>query len=141
MRYDLAWIPAALIFMIPIAAIIVGYLTQKLKSDERMRAIEKGVPLPPELEGRHPWDREKDPWERAADFRVAGLICIAVGLGLVALFAGLSWSLPEFPAGVTAAAGIPFLIGVALFYEYGVRSRELGPRPMPPASIPRRPES
>jgi len=120
----------ALIFAIPITAIIVSYFTRKLQSEERIRAIEKGVPLSPVgPEGGHAWDRVKDPWERATNFRVAGLICIAVGIGLVPLFLGLWWSVPEFPAGVTTAAAIPFLIGVALFYEYTVRIRELGPRP------------
>ena len=129
-----------LVFAIPITAIIVGYFTRKLQSEERLRAIEKGVALPPEgPQGRHPWDHGKDPWERAADFRIGGLICMAVGLGLVPLFLGLWWSLPEFPGGVTAVAAIPFLVGVALFYEFRVRIRELGPRPMPSISHPQGP--
>jgi hypothetical protein len=122
-----------IIFAIPITAIIVSYFTRKLQSQERLRAIEKGVSLPEPLD----W-RAKDPWERAADLRLGGLICVAVGLGLVALFAGLSWSVPEFPKGVSAVAAIPFLIGVALLYECGTRRRELGPRPIPRVSQPDR---
>ena len=64
-----------LIFASPITAIITSYFTRKLQSQERLRAMERGVPLPPEgPQGGHPWDRIKDPWERAADFRLGGLI-------------------------------------------------------------------
>jgi hypothetical protein len=144
MNWGAFWavIPGILIFMIPITAIIVGYLNRKLQSEERLRAIEKGVPIPQttaEIEGRHSWDRPSDPWERAAGFRVGGLICMAVGVGIGLLFAGLAWSLPEFPEGLIAVAAIPFLVGAVLFYEFQVRTRELGPRPMPPASTPQPP--
>lgn len=118
-----------LIFGVPITAIIVGYLMRRLQSQERLRAIEKGVPLP-DAQG---WP-QPNPWARAADLRLAGLICAAVGLGLVALFVGLWWSLPGFPFGVCFTATIPFLIGVALLYESATRRRELGPRPMPPVA-------
>jgi len=124
-----------LIFAIPIAALVTSYFMRKLQSQERLKAIEKGVPLPPEgPQGGHSWDRIRDPWGRVADLRLGGLICIAVGIGLVALFLGLAWSLPEFPIGVSAVAVIPFLIGLVLLYEYNVRIRELGPRPVPPGS-------
>ena len=136
------WAPLvffALIFAIPITAIITSYFTRKLQSQERLRAMERGLPLPPEgPQGGHPWDRIKDSWDHVADFRLAGLICIAVGIGLVPLFLALAWSIPEFPVGVTAVAAIPFLIGLALLYEYGVRTRELGPRPAPPGVRPDR---
>ena len=136
------WAPLvffALIFAIPITAIITSYFTRKLQSQERLRAMERGLPLPPEgPQGGHPWDRIKDSWERAADFRLAGLICVAVGIGLGPLFWGLSLSIPDFPVAVTAVAAIPFLIGVALLYEYSVRTRELGPRPAPPGVRPER---
>jgi Flp pilus assembly protein TadB len=117
-----------IIFLIPISAIIVSYFTRKLQSQERLRAIEKGVPLP-EIPASQP-----DPWQRAADLRLAGLILVAVGLGLVALFVGLWWSVVGFPFGVCFTATIPFLIGVALLYESATRRRELGPRPMPPVA-------
>jgi peptidoglycan/LPS O-acetylase OafA/YrhL len=113
---------------IPITAIVVSYFMRKLQSQERLRAIEKGVPLP-EIPASQP-----DLWQRTADLRLAGLILVAVGLGLVALFVGLWWSVPEFPFGVSFTATIPFLIGVALLYESATRRRELGPRPMPPVA-------
>jgi ABC-type Fe3+ transport system permease subunit len=116
------------VFLIPITAIIVSYFTRKLQSEERLRAIEKGVPLP-EIPASLP-----DRWQRAADLRLAGLILVAVGLGLVALFVGLWWSVEGFPFGVCFAATIPFLIGVAFLYEYRMRRKELGPRPMPPVA-------
>ena len=111
------------VIFIPLVGMLVGYLIQKLKSEERLRAIEKGVALPAEPV------HVRDPWEYAAKFRVAGLVLTSVGVGLLILLASLAESLPEFPKGVIAVAAIPFLIGLAMFYEYRARSRELGPRP------------
>jgi len=127
--------------LIPLGGMAFGLVTQWLKTKERMLAIERGVALPPDPTSSRLWDRiqPKDAWEKAADLRVAGLICMATGAGLAVLFAGLSLSLPSFPKGVIGAAAIPFLIGVALFFEYNVRSRELGPRVTPPASTPPQP--
>jgi hypothetical protein len=109
--------------LIPIVGMITGMVMQRFKTQERLRMIEKGLPLPPE----RAWQAD-DPWEDAANFRIGGLVLIAVGLGLLALLAGLSVSLPQFPKGIMAASAIPFLIGVALVYESRVRIRELGPR-------------
>jgi hypothetical protein len=111
--------------LIPLVGMLVGYLIQKLKSEERLRAIEKGLPLPAEQ------PHVSDPWKLAEALRLAGLILIAIGLGIAALLVSLSLSLPDFPKGVIAAS-IPFLIGVALLIEHRARCRELGPRP--PAS-------
>lgn len=91
-----------LVFAIPITAIIVAHFTRKPQSEERLRAIEKGVALLTEgPQGWHAWDRGRDPWERAADFRIGGLICMAVGLGLVPPVCRFVVVSAEFPGGVT----------------------------------------
>jgi hypothetical protein len=110
---------------IPLMGMLVGYLIQKLKSEERLRAIEKGVPIPAEP------TRVSDPWRLARALRLGGMVQIAIGLGLLVLFASLAATLPEFPKGVIAVSAIPVLIGVALLIEHRVRMRELGPPPPP----------
>ena len=102
--------------VVTMAAIFAGVVVQRFKTQERLRAIERGVPLPPEPE-RRPLSME----EQAANYRVAGIICVALGLGLLVLFASLSITLPRFPKGVNGAAAIPFFIGVGLLIEYRMR--------------------
>jgi hypothetical protein len=131
---DWGWvIPATAWILIPLGGMAVGVVMQWLRSKERMLAIEKGVPVPPSPWNQH-LDRTRDPWKLAESLRLAGLVLVAIGLGVTALLVSLSLSLPDFPKGVIAAGTIPLLIGVALLIEHRVRSRELGPRPSPPAS-------
>jgi sterol desaturase/sphingolipid hydroxylase (fatty acid hydroxylase superfamily) len=123
-----------LFVLIPLGGMTVGYLMQRLKSQERLRAIEKGVLIPPDPV------RSNDPWKLASALRLGGTVLIAVGLGVLVLLVALAASLPEFPRGVIAVSAIPTLIGVALLIEHRVRSRELGPRPNSSAnssSVPR----
>ena len=111
--------------IIPVAAIIAGVLVQRFKTQERLRLIERGIPLPPEPLLRGPWDRrDLSPSETAAHFRLAGTICIAVGVGLFGLFTTLAETEPAFPRGVIAVAGIPFCLGAGFLIEYRTRRRE-----------------
>jgi hypothetical protein len=120
-----------LFVLIPLGGMTVGYLMQKLRSEERLRAIEKGVALPADP------PHTRDPWRLARALRLGGMIQVAIGLGLLALFVSLAETLPEFPKGVIAVSAIPVLIGVALLIEHRIRMRELGPPP--PASALRPP--
>jgi protein-S-isoprenylcysteine O-methyltransferase Ste14 len=109
--------------IIPLVGIVVGFLVKRLQSEERLRLIEKGLPLPPA--------RVHDPRRSATGFRLAGIISVAVGLGLLVLFVSLATTLPasaEFPKGVIAVAAIPFLVGLGLLFEYRLRVRELKER-------------
>jgi hypothetical protein len=125
---DWGWlIPATAWILIPLGGMAVGVVVHWLRTKERLLAIEKGVALPPE-----PVHPPRDPWELAANFRIGGLITAAVGVGLFGLLLALAETLPGFPRGVMAVALIPFLVGVALLYEYRTRVRELGQRPRPP---------
>jgi Domain of unknown function (DUF6249) len=116
------FVVVAIFVVIPIMAMATGILLARFKTQERLRAIEKGVPLPPEL--AHAADR----WDRAAGFRVAGMITMAAGLGLLILFGALAATVPGFAKGVIAIAAIPILIGAALLIEHRVRVRELKER-------------
>src|SRR6266699_3757616 len=66
----------------PIGSMIIGYLVQRLRSRERLLAIEKGVPLP-----------RANRLEGEKNFRLAGMICVAAGVGLLILFTSLAVSL------------------------------------------------
>lgn len=113
--------------LIPVAMMIAGVAIQWFRTQERLRLIEKGVPiaeLPPAWPSRRPLNH----WELAANFRVAGIINVAVGLGLLILFTTLAETLPQFPKGVIAVSAIPFLVGMGLLLEYRLRRKELAAR-------------
>ena len=105
------------VFSIPIVALVVIYLSRRLKSQERIKAIEKGVPIPFE---------PADPRERAATVRRWGIVLVALGLGLIVFFVVVAAVRQErhVIAGVGAAA-IPIFIGLGLLYDYRLRSKEL----------------
>ena len=117
------WFFAIIWGIIPIAMTIAGVMVQRFKTKERLLAIEKGLPLPPT-----PSRRALNPWEFAANFRLAGIICVAVALGLSALFTSLAETVPQFPKGVIAISAIPFLVGLGLLLEYRIRRKEIEAR-------------
>jgi hypothetical protein len=127
-----------LIFGLPLAGMIYGYFMERLKSQERMKAMEKGIPISAQgsmlknqfdLDPMQAWSARKTPWERADDLRLAGLICIAVGVGLALLLWTLARSIEDVQKGVFVVGAIPGLIGVVLLYESNRRLGHLGPRP------------
>jgi len=70
-------IPVVAIVMtmsIPSVAILVGFGVSRHKTQIRLKAIEKGVPIPFEDEG-------KDLYERMAKSRKAGIIATMLGSG------------------------------------------------------------
>lgn len=107
-----------MIFLIPITAIIVGYFMRRLQSQERLKAIEKGVPIP--------MAPAADPVERAARTRKNGIILVAAGLGW-GFFMIVTAVISQQKGAVIAMAfgAIPILIGLGLVYEYRLRSREI----------------
>jgi len=117
------WLLAIIWGIIPVAMTFAGVMVQRLKTKERLLAIEKGLPLPPA-----PSRRALSPWEFAANFRLAGIICVAVGLGLSVLFASLAETVPQFPKGVIAISAIPFLLGLGFLLEYRLRRKEIAAR-------------
>lgn len=105
--------------IVPIVAMIAGVMMQRFRTQERLRAIEKGVPLP-----AWPAPRVITPEERTAAMRVAGILCIAISLGLFILFASLAFTIQEFPNGVVAVPALPFFVGVGFLIEYRLRRKE-----------------
>ncbi len=104
--------------LIPVAAMIMIYFVRSLQTKERLRAIEKGIPLP--ADGR-------DPWERAVSIRHSGIMSLAAGLGITVLFVGIQ-VVSQVPAMIVLGLGvgaIPMLVGGGQLLEYWLRVREL----------------
>src|SRR5574341_681083 len=105
------------VFSVPIVALIVVYLVRKLHSQERIKAIEKGVPIPFE---------PQDPRERVARTRRLGIVLVALGLGMIVLFAVVVMVERDRDALIGMGfAAIPILIGLGLLYDYRLRSKEI----------------
>jgi cell division protein FtsX len=104
---------------IPIAAMCAGVMIQWLRTQERLRCIEKGIPLPP-----WPVRPALNLEDRIAAMRMAGMLCVAISLGLLVLFAALAATIPQFAKGVMAVPAIPLFIGAAFLIEYRIRRKE-----------------
>ncbi|MCP2604862.1 DUF6249 domain-containing protein [Candidatus Aminicenantes bacterium AH-873-B07] len=100
-------------FLIPIIGIIGGcliaifamyfkYKERKLRQAERLAAIEKGMPLPPEPE------EEKTIEERKRGLLTAGFITLFTGIGIFISFFFLSGF------NVASIGFIPFAIGMGM---------------------------
>jgi Flp pilus assembly protein TadB len=130
----------AMVLGIVIVANISNYHTRKLKSEERMAAIAKGIALPPEpdpqltalgqldrLSSLGQLDRLSSAEERASrarGLRTGGIVLISVGVGVSVFGLLLAWIVQEHDVLVVAAAGlIPLVIGVGLLVDYAVRAR------------------
>jgi hypothetical protein len=113
--------------IIPVAMIAGGVIMQWFRTQERLRLIEKGVPVA-ELPPIWPSRRPLSPWEQTANFRVAGIVLVAIGLGLLFLFTALASTIPEFPKAVVAVSAIPLLMGVGFLIEYRTRRKEIAER-------------
>ena len=110
---------AGVFLIIPLVALIAVYRVYRLQTQERLRAIEKGVPIP-----------AGDPWERATRTRVWGIVFLAGGLGLlVYLSVGyfVAHHKEQFILNL-AFTTIPILLGAGLLYECRLRTRDLKSR-------------
>jgi hypothetical protein len=118
--------PDAIVFIsviwaiVPLAGMGAGVMVQRFRTQERLRAIEKGLPLPPAWPARP----DLSPEQRTAAMRVAGILCVAISLGLFVLFAALAATIPQFAKGVMAVPAIPFFIGAGFLIEYRLRRNE-----------------
>jgi hypothetical protein len=104
-----------LIFVIPFAGMAFAYATQRLKTKERLAAIEKGVPVP--LEPSHPKTSPEA-------FRRKGIVMIALGLGIFA-FALVGRAVEGDPDMLIAGAlgFIPLFLGIGLLADYWLSTR------------------
>jgi len=125
-------------FSIPVAtfAFVLGviivkqffqYHANKLRSEERMTLIAKGLPLP--LEPVH--DSVFGPEARlrvAQGIRTGGIACVFVGIGLILFSFALTWILHQHEVLAVAASGlIPLAIGAGLLVDYRFRANSLPP--------------
>jgi hypothetical protein len=109
-------------FAFVIAIVAINHVNARRKAELRHEtirlALEKGQPLPPELLNM-PATVEQKP---KSNDRKAGLILIAVGVGLYFFFSAGGWE-SRIPGNLRWVALIPGLIGVALlinwFFERG----------------------
>lgn len=103
--------------VVPLAVLTVVYLSRRLQSQERIKAMEQGVNIPFEV---------ADPRERAARTRRWGMVWIAVGLGMILSFAAGALIEQDRDTLMGSALGIiPLLIGGGLLIDYRYRSKEL----------------
>lgn len=112
---EIGLVAVVMSMLIPLAAIYAWYHSRKLRSEERMAAIAKGVPVP--------IVEELPPHARS---RRAGILLTAGGFGYVLTFVLLG----RFETGATEAA-IFGIIPIAIGFGYSVDAmlvrRELHP--------------
>ncbi len=104
-----------LAFSVPLAAIYAWYRVRKLRTEERLAAIAKGVQVPIAEELPH-----------HARSRHAAILLVAAGVGYTLTFALLA----RFDANAMQAAVfgiIPISIGIGYFIDAVLIRRELGP--------------
>jgi hypothetical protein len=114
MGEDLVGLVAVImIFGIPIAAMYTYYRVRKLRTEERLAAIARGVdvPMQPEL-------------PEGARSRRAGILLVTGALGYISTFALIARV--EHNAWTAAAFGIiPLAIGVGFFVDSALIRRDL----------------
>ena len=128
-------------FIVPVAGCLVGIVAivagiwleghkRRIKSEERMTMLARGVPLA-EIEkmlgtGDEDKPAVKDPLRSLGNARRAGIVLVSVGAGLILFFLVLTAILHVREVLAGAAAGlIPLAIGVGFFIDYNLQKREL----------------
>ena len=99
---------------LPIAALYTFFRVRRLRTEERMAAIARGVAVPVEQEMPHP-----------ARSRRAGILLVSTAIGYTATF-GLIARLVDHDVWVAAAFGIiPFCVGIGYFVDAMMVRRDL----------------
>jgi hypothetical protein len=104
---------AALLLGLPAMALTFAYLLKRLQTQERLRAIEKGLPT------------AFDPYEITIRTRRTAIVLIALGVGLASAFALLAWGLHNGAIFNGAALAIlPLFIGLGLLLDYRLQTKQ-----------------
>jgi hypothetical protein len=127
-------------FIVPVAGCMVGIVAiiagiwldaqkRRIKSEERMAMLARGVPLA-EIEKMLGAGDEKppvkDPLRSLGNARRTGIVLVSVGVGLTLFFITLSYILQERDVLAGAAVGIiPLAVGIGFFIDYNLQKREL----------------
>ena len=107
------FVAVVMVFAVPLAAIYAWYRVRRLRTEERLAAIARGVavPMEPEL-------------TQAARSRRSGILLVCASIGYTVAF-GLTARV-EPDAWVAAAFGvIPFAIGLGFFFDSSLIRRDL----------------
>jgi hypothetical protein len=128
-------------FIVPVAGCLVAVVAivsgiwldgqkRRIKSEERMAMLARGVPLAEIEKMLGPGSEEKpavkDPLRSLSNARRAGIVLVSVGVGLILFFMVLEEILHVREVLAGAAAGlIPLAIGVGFFIDYHLQKREL----------------
>jgi hypothetical protein len=128
-------------FIVPVAGCMVGIVAiisgiwldghkRRIKSEERIAMISRGVPIAEIEKVLGPGNEEKppvkDPLRSLGNARRTGIVLVSVGVGLTLFFIVLSYVLHERDVLAGAAVGIiPLAIGIGFFIDYNLQKREL----------------
>ena len=100
---------------VPLGALYTYYRVRKLRSEERLAAIERGVSIPQEPE-----------LSQAAHSRRSGILLIAGALGYIATFGLIAAVQADRDFWSAAAFGIiPLAIGIGYFLDFTLIRRDL----------------
>jgi Domain of unknown function (DUF6249) len=115
MNGDLIGLVAVILSLgIPIAGMYTFYRVRKLRSEERMAAIARGVAIPAEPE-----------LDQAARSRRAGILLIAGAVGFMVTFGVIARVTGEPETWVVSAFGfIPLAIGIGYFVDWALLGRD-----------------
>jgi hypothetical protein len=128
-------------FVVPVAGCMVGIVAivsgiwfeahkRRLRSEERMTMMARGVPIAEIERLMGPGDEEKppvkDPMRSLGNARRTGIVLVSAGAGLILFFLVLTAILQVREVLSGAAAGlIPLAIGIGFFVDYNLQKREL----------------
>jgi len=102
------------------------YKVRKLQSQERLAAIEKGLPLPPDDPRAVEALRPPNPARRIGYLRTSGIICLAVGIGVMLFFMAVTHITQNRMVLCGAATGlIPLAIGAGLLLDARMQAKAL----------------
>jgi Domain of unknown function (DUF6249) len=113
MGQEVALVAVTLIFGVPIAAFYTYYRVRKLRTEEKLAAIARGVAVPMEAE-----------LSQAARSRRSGILLIAGALGFMTTFALLGRTEPD-AWNVVSFGAIPLALGMGFFVDSTLVRREL----------------
>jgi len=126
-------------FIVPVAGCLMilgivlggvwsGVRNREIQSRERLEAIARGVPIPPTPEelaithGRPTADLRR----RRANIRLAGVVLLAAGAGLILFFIALAAVLQERDVLCGAAAAlIPLAVGAGFLIDTKIQTHEM----------------
>jgi hypothetical protein len=100
---------------IPMAGMYTYYRVKKLRADERMAALARGVTIP--------FETEVSPEARS---RKAGILLVCGAIGFMATFAAIAGIEHEPDTWAAAAFGlIPLAVGIGYFIDFTLSRREV----------------